>query len=1254
VHVLHVGKSADEAYFYYVMELADDVLCGQKIDPDNYSPKTLSVELARRGRLLLSEAFELGLTLSAAAKHLHQKHLIHRDIKPANIIFINGAPKLADIGLVSRIDESNTELGTLGYMPHGEKPGHLSDIYALGMVLYKAGTGNDPRLFPDLPVEWSAATDAALFASFNQIILKACAPPEKRYHSADALRLAIKNSLDPRKREICSERRERSAGERRHLTVLFAEITTEGNLDPESFQRIVENCLERIRPAVKRYEGALIQILSGALVASFGGTIAFEDHARRAALAALEIRRSLTGLAFCGEKFAVRMALNTGLAITSRAGEGLPLSGETINIASRIVANARPGEILSTAATCKLLAGYFELQPDESNSNGNTPKLFQITGAKAVRTRLEIEAERGLTPFVGRQKEMALLCDEFAHACEGRGRFTLLAGEAGMGKSRLLLEFQRAVERENVSWLTGRCISFGEQMAYLPVIDLLRQLFGIIETDDPRKATAAVEAEARRAGLDSTLPCFKYLLSLQSEDTSVAELEARERRARIFRAVRDALLAKAKGKPVVLVIEDVHWIDKTSEEFLVSLVDSVVAAPILAILTYRPGYRHPFPERSFITRTTLHPLTRAESLTLAARVAGAKALSQTYQQLAASKAEGNPFFLEELVKSLHEAGASREKSGETSERAELCVPNTIQDVIMSRIDRLEPSSRTTLQLASVIGREFSVNLLETIANLDEPLADSIEHLKKLELIYERAHFPEYICYFKHALTQEVAYNSLLIQRRKELHCLVAAALEEMHSGRLPEFYELLAHHYERGEEWARALDYLRNAAEQCRALGAYREETLQLTRAIAIAQDLGRGELIPELRGYRGAALVKIGKCAEAKPDLQSALENLPKEQHSRRAELLLSMAGAYFWGLDTQGARRYGAEGLEAARQARRNDLATEALTYIGASEQSAGNLDRAAEIFEKAIQVGGRFSASLANYPLTLYLTGRLAEAVEKGTEAARFFREGSDYFAANFAGPHLGLALAGCGRYAEAATVFEEARQLGVKHEIWHFHARAVAMEAGFHLDAFDFQGHELLVRQAVEHARCCGFRPTEVSATIDLVFNFIRSGRISDAERLIDDAETVAAQVKGWHEWLWDLRIKQARAELACAREDWEDALTRARDAIEKSSDRKRLKYVVLGLETRGRILAGQGKTAEAIVDLRLAVSRARAMGDPAIFLRAALTKLRVDGDDALLAETRDTARRIAAALPRDEMRQRFRKADAIQSLGQFDF
>ncbi len=469
-----------------------------------------------------------------------------------------------------------------------------------------------------------------------------------------------------------------------------------------------------------------------------------------------------------------------------------------------------------------------------------------------------------------------------------------------MGKSRLLLEFQRSLANQEIGWLAGHSISFGGQMAYLPIIDLLRRLFKINESNDSATIDHCIESEVRAlgAGLEPALPFLKYLLSLHSGGDPVSGMDAHERRVRTFESLRTLLLTKAGKTPCVIVIEDLHWADKTSEEFLLTLADSMSMAPLLMVLTYRPGHGTAFPERSFITRAMLQPLSRDESLALAAQVLSEKALPPEFQKLVIAKAEGNPFFVEEMVKSLDESGVLRSPDGSSGAASPLLqVPDTVQDVIMSRIDRLDESPRTTLQLASVIGREFSVNLLETIAELDEPLADSLRKLKGLELIYERSLFPEHTCFFKHALTQEVAYNSLLLQRRKELHCLVAAAIEETHRDRLPEFYEFLAYHYERGEEWERALDYLRRAAEQCRRVGAYREETLQLSRAMAIAKKWAKQNSFPNCEIRRGTARVKIGMFTEAKPDLETALAELASENCGRRAELLLSMAGACFLG---------------------------------------------------------------------------------------------------------------------------------------------------------------------------------------------------------------------------------------------------------------------------------------------------------------------------------------------------------------------
>jgi class 3 adenylate cyclase/tetratricopeptide (TPR) repeat protein len=1274
VSILHVGRNQALGYFYYIMELADDVSSGQLIQPDTYGPRTLGSDLARRTRLPLTECLQIGLALTAALKHLHKHSLVHRDIKPANIVFINGGPRLADIGLVAAISEAATSLGTSGYAPPEETGSPSADLYSLGKVLYEISTGQGPERFPELPTELNAPSDLDLFARFNELVLRACDNnPQKRFPSAEAMTVALSQCQrtapgvvppDLNGPGVARAVAWSGQSERRLLTVLVINISTTVRADPEEARSFMDACLQAIRPVVQRYEGTVAQVLSDGVIASFGGAVACEDHARRGAHAALEIRQALEAQrSELRHKyhfgFELRMGLDTGLAITIRGGlDCLPV-GDAVTRASWVTNLGGPGQLSITEETWKAVRDYFVIRSSgQHSSRGHAAEVevYEVVAAREMRSRIEVGMESGLTPFVGRAKELALLHEGLADARAGRGRIALLAGEPGVGKSRLLLEFKRSVSDNEVCWLAGRSISFGSQMAYLPIIDLLRRLFGIEAADELDSIRARVEAQVQTLGeeLQPALPFLKHLLSIEPCEEGVLEMEAQQRRVKTFEALRNLVLRNAQLRPVILVIEDLHWIDRTSEDFLVSLADSLSMAPVLMLLSYRPGYRVPFPERSFIARLTLQPLSAEESLAVARQTLTVTTLPDEVRKLVIAKAEGNPFFVEEMIKSLVEAGALQSLPGidpASNTVSSLQVPDTIQDVIMSRIDRLEDAPRKALQLASVIGREFAVNLLETIADLSEPLAESLQKLKNLELIYERSVFPEYTCFFKHALTQEVAYNSLLLQRRKELHCLVAAAIEELHANRLPEFYGLLAYHYERGEEWERALEYLRRAAERCRGVGAHREEAFQLTRAMSIAQRLGQSALATDLRGQRGTAWVRVGLWREARPDLEAALAELPVENAGRRAEVLASLAGAYFWGLDTLGMQRCAVDGHALAEKAGRDDLAAELLAWLGAAQQSLGDLAAATDFFERALARGGGYSsAALAMYPLNLYFHGHLSEAVERARESALTCQSLSDMFAATFGHPHLGLALAACGRYSEAARVFEEAKQLGLKHEVWTFLARAVAMSAGFHLELFDFQGNELLAEEARERARSAGFNPSLVSANIDLVFNFARRGEIARAQRLEEETTTVAAQIGGWHQWLWALRLKQARAELAYARGDWSEALRWAEDAISASRARGRRKYVAVGLETRGKALVSLGRKTEAIADLRNALQMARLMGDPALLLRAATTLLATEGDDALLSEARATARKILAELPTEEMRRHFEAAEPVRLLG----
>lgn len=1273
--ILHIGRNKRSRFFYCIMEIADDVRSGPAIAPRSYKPRTLASDLARRVRLPLGECVEIGSSLAAALKHLHRHGLVHRDIKPSNIIFVHGVPKLADIGLVTTMSEAATSLGTMGYAPP-EEPGHpTADLYSLGKVLYEISTGKGPERFPELPAELDELRAGAQFIRFNEVILRACeTSAQKRFPSAEPMRVALSQcqatgptaTLDAGSAKGSRTDSTPQGGERKLLTVAFVQIARTERADPEAAQSFMRGCTEIIRTPLQRFGGTPTQMLGDGVMAVFGGAIACEDHARRAAHAALAIQEALEAhreqvKTTYGFGFEVRIGLSSGLAISGTGGGEEPPSGDVVDLAAQVLNTTQPGEIVMTDATCKVIKDYFlvrDLGDRRLNGRGAPLKVYVLAGARQLRTRIEVELERGLTPFVGRGKDLALLRERLADARTGHGQIVLLAGEPGLGKSRLLLEFQNSLPAGEVCWLASRSISFGSQIAYLPVIELMKRLFGMEDGEDQTTVYGRFEAEAEALGAEVRpgLPFIKNLLSLDTKGENLPDMDAQQRRVKTFEALRNVILKRAQCGPVILAIEDLHWIDRTSQEFLVSLADSLSMAPVLMVLTYRPGYQNPFPERSFITRLTLQQLTQKETLEMAGQVLTVRQVPEQLSQLVLEKADGNPFFVEEMIKSLLEAGALEHRDGSYKAArisARIEVPDAIQDVIMSRIDRLENSPRKALQLASVIGREFTIELLETISDLNESLAEALEKLKSAELIYERNVFPQYTCFFKHALTQEVAYNSLLLQRRKELHCLVAAAIEELYASRLPEFYGLLAYHYERGEEWERALDYLRLAAVRCRGIAAYREEAFQLGQAMAIAQRLARPEMVSDLRGQRGVAWVKCGLWAKARPDLEAALAELPPENLGRRAELLASLAGACFWALDVPSMQKYAVEGADLAQKVGgkglTDDLVAGLLAWLAAKYQMEGDLTAATQLFDRALAKGAGFcSAALAMYPLALYFQGRLAEALERAQESAQAFRSLSDVFAATFGHAHLGLALAARGRYSEAARVFDEASQLGRKHEIWTFQARTLAMSAGFHLDLFDFKGNERLAEEAREQARSAKFQPSEVSASLDLVFNFARRGEVARAEALASETATVMAQIGGWHQWLWQVRLQQARAEIACAAEDWRSALDLSEAAVQ-SRARGRAKYLVMGLETRARALAGLGRKVEAIKDLQLAVQSARKMGDPALFLRAATTLLSTAGEDSLLEEARATARRIRDELD-TEMRLHFESAEQVHMLG----
>ena len=572
-------------------------------------------------------------------------------------------------------------------------------------------------------------------------------------------------------------------GERKQITVMFADVagftSLSEQLDPEEMHAIMSRCFDLMLDEVHRYEGTVSQFLGDGMLALFGAPIAHEDHAQRAVRAALGIQSALTGYQHDlkqerGIDFRMRIGLNSGPVVVGDIGADLAMTytalGDTVNLAQRMEALAAPGSVLVSEHTHRLIEGYFVTEDlgEQAVKGKEAPvRVHEVLRSVRWRSRVDVYADRGLAPFVGRDADLEALLAAVAAAQEGAG--------GGIGKSRLLYEVRSRLE--DVTWLVGRCISYGAGTPYVPIIDLVKDAFAIDEADSEEEVARKIAASAS----ESAAPYLRHLLAVDSGDESIPTMDPQLRKAKTFEALRDLALAAAAVRPQVLLIEDLHWIDQASIEFLSYLADYVLEHRILLVLTHRPDWEQPLGARPHFIQIDLQTLSESETAAVTDALLGAHGMPAELQQLVFAKAEGNPFFVEELTRSLVETGVIR-RVNSAYELArpvdEVHVPDTVQDVIMARLDRLPEEPRRAIQTAAVIGREFTVRLLERTADLhSDEAGDQLRELKSVELIYERSLYPELVYMFKHALTHDVAYESLLVARRKALHRLVATAVE---------------------------------------------------------------------------------------------------------------------------------------------------------------------------------------------------------------------------------------------------------------------------------------------------------------------------------------------------------------------------------------------------------------------------------------------------------------------------------------------
>jgi len=834
-------------------------------------------------------------------------------------------------------------------------------------------------------------------------------------------------------------------GERKTITALFADMAgftaLTKDLDPEDARCIIDPALKLMMDAVHRYEGYVAQALGDGIFALFGAPIAHEDHPQRALYAALlmqdEMRRYADRLRLeKGVPLQIRVGVNTGEVVLRSIrkddlhADYIPV-GHSTNLAARMEGLALPGSIVVSENTYKLIEGYFECKAlGAARVKGviEPINVHEVSGVGPLHTKFQVAARRGLARFIGRRGELEQMQRAFAQAKTGQGQLVAIMGEPGVGKSRLFHEF-KLVAQKSCLILETFAISHGKAYPYVPLIDLLKNYFQLTLHDDERQRRERIAGKVLTLdrSLEDILPYLFFLLGVAEPTSPLQQMDPQIRRQRTFDAIKRLLLRESLSQPLVLIFEDLHWLDSETQAFLFSLSEGLATARILLLVNYRPEYQHPWGNKTYYMQLRLDPLGHVEAEEMLSTLLAEKGVAPgraPLHQFILEKTEGNPFFMEEIVRTLHERGLlAAEAHGRTPLPTELQLPPTIQGVLAARIDRLAPEEKALLQTLAVIGKEFSFSLLKAVADQPEDaLHRLLSHLRDAEFIYEQPAFPESEFVFKHTLTQEVAYNSLLVERRKVLHERAARAIEQLFHDRLGDRSEDLAHHYScSGNIW-KTVEYLQIAGQHAVQRSAHTEAIKHFTTAVALLQGLSetpeqvQRELALQLTLAASLQVIKGPSTPEV-------------EQAYARARILCQQGGEdrqYFsilrglWVLhhvraNLAMAREFGEQLVEIAERVQDSALLLEAHRALGSTLLWQGDFPRAKTYLQRAVALydpqqhsslqllyGGADSgvSCLCETARVLWFLGYPDQALQQSQAALALAQNLSDPFSLGFA--------------------------------------------------------------------------------------------------------------------------------------------------------------------------------------------------------------------------------------------------------------
>ena len=847
--------------------------------------------------------------------------------------------------------------------------------------------------------------------------------------------------------------RDQIEGERKQVTVMFCDMEgftplTE-KIGSEEVYSLMDEVYKILIHKVHDYEGTVNELTGDGIMALFGAPIALEDAPQRAIRSALAIHREINKFSdqLKTEKgispIKMRIGIHTGPVIVGTLGNDLRVEfkvvGDTVNLASRMEGLAEPGTTYVTEETFKLTEGFFRFEALwERQVKGKVEpvKVYRVIAPSTRRTRFDVSTERGLTPFVGRERELELLQDGFERVKEGRGQAFSIMGEAGVGKSRLLYEFRKAITNEDATFLEGKCLSYGRGMTYHPIIDILKSNFDIQEGDGDIEIREKVKRGlgALRVDEPSTLPYFLELLSVKDSGIDRISMSPEGKKDRIIEALKQIALKGSEIRPLVMATEDLHWIDKSSEDALKYLLESIPGARVMLIFTYRPEFVHTWGGRSYHNQITLNRLSNRESLFMVAHLLGAQEIDKGLEKLILEKTEGVPFFIEELLMSLKNLKIIERKDNKyqlAKDVKPVAIPSTIQDMIMARVDSLPDATRTVLQTGAVIEREFPYGLIKRVTGLHEQqLLTHLSALKDSELLYERGIYPQTSYIFRHALTREVVYESILAKKRKEIHEEIGKGIEELYKDSLAEHYGVLAKHFLMSENYAKAVEYSRLAGKKAEKAASFPDAIAHVRQRIACLEKMPltdeRQKKIIDARTVLGFYLAQLNYYYEAKKAIDPIIDLAITQDYKKRLCQIKTLQGAYHSFVEENFPAAFQAfeEALKISQEIKDLLSSSYASHWFGMALALNCEFERATRYMQRAvdISIAGKtlwgIAVSKGNLAYFCYiLPGKINMGFQTTTEALRAAEESGDIMSKGYVYCSHGISCYARGLFQEA---------------------------------------------------------------------------------------------------------------------------------------------------------------------------------------------------------------------------------------------